>query len=64
MRALLMFLLLGSLFGCGDDVRAPDPKAQSTVLDDQIAAMEKAKAVEAKSLEQKRKLDEQLDNGG
>ncbi len=64
MRLLLIVVLFSCLVGCGDDVRAPAPAPTSTLLDDQKAAMEKAKAVEAQNLDHKRKMDEQLDGGG
>ncbi len=59
-------LLFALLAACGSDPSPPaaEKERTSTVLDDQIKAMDKAKAVEDQQMERKRKLDEQLDGGG
>ena len=62
MRKFLWLPILIALNACSDSAPPPAP-ATSTVLDDQLKAMEKAKAVEAQNAERKRKLDEQLDGG-
>jgi hypothetical protein len=61
-----LLLLLASLLACGSEPPPPPaPKERTpTVLDDQIKAMDKARAVEELELERKRKMDEQLDGGG
>jgi hypothetical protein len=65
-RRMSLLLLLASLLACGSE--PPPPPAQKertpTVFDDQIKAMDKAKAVEEQEMERKRKMDEQLDGGG
>ena len=65
-RALVATALLAALAGCGSE--APPPPAPTertpTVLDEQLKAMDKAKAVEELELERKRKMDEQIDGGG
>ena len=67
-RPILMLGLLTSLaalVACGSE---PPPPAKvertPTVLDDQLKALDKAKAVEQQELERKRKMDEQIDGGG
>lgn len=66
MRSLLP--LVCCLFvACGSEPPPAPPKEQPrqpTVLDDQIRAMDKAKAVEEQEMERKRKMDEQLEGGG
>jgi len=69
MRKILWLPLAIALAACSDSATPPAaPQAatppHSTILDDQLKAMEKAKAVEAKNEERKRKIDEQLDGGG
>lgn len=68
-RMLLLAIALG-LVGCGSEPPPPPPPAPAkpeartpTVLDDQLKAIDKAKAVEAQEMERKRKMDEQLDGG-
>ncbi len=67
MRKFLWLPVLVALGACSDSSPPPPPQAATqptpTVLDDQLEAMEKAKAVEAQNAERKRKLDEQLDGG-
>lgn len=64
-RLIVMLGVLASLGACGSE---PPPPAKTertpTVFDDQIKAIDKAKAVEEQEMERKRKLDEQLDSGG
>ncbi len=65
MRKILWLSMLLALTACSDSSPPPAPEAAAaptpTVLDDQLRAMEKAKAVEAENAERKRKMDEQLD---
>lgn len=66
-RMLLLVIALG-LVACGSEPPPPPapakPEARTpTVLDDQLKAIDKAKAVEAQEMERKRKMDEQLDGG-
>jgi hypothetical protein len=66
-RTLVMLGLLASLAACGSDTPPPPPaktERTRTVFDDQIKTMDKAQAVEDQQMERKRKLDEQLDDGG
>lgn len=66
-RWAMLLLVLSTLWSCGGEPPPPPPREsarQPTVLDDQIKAMDKAKAVEDQEMERKRKLDEQLDGGG
>jgi hypothetical protein len=65
-RRISLLLLLASLLACGSEPRPPPAKKEPapTVFDDQIKAIDKAKAVEDQEMERKRKLDEQLDGGG
>lgn len=65
-RWMIALSLLASLLACSSEPPPPPPqKARTqTVFDDQIKAIDKAKAVEAQEMERKRKLDEQLDGGG
>lgn len=69
-RTLVATALLAALAGCGSEAPPPPPPPASssertpTVLDEQIKAMDKAKAVEELELERKRKIDEQIDGGG
>ena len=67
-RTLVALGLLAALAGCGSEAPPPPPAAPTertpTVLDEQIKAMDKAKAVEELELERKRKMDEQIDGGG
>ena len=63
-RMLLLAIALG-LVGCGSDSPPPPPaktERTPTVFDDQLKAIDKAKAVEEQEMEHKRKLDEQLEN--
>lgn len=65
MRKFCWLPMVLALTACSDSSPPPAPEAAtaptSTVLDDQLKAMEKAKAVEAENAERKRKMDEQLD---
>ena len=66
-RALVATALLAPLAGCGSEAPPPPPaptERTPTVLDEQLKAMDKAKAVEELELERKRKMDEQIDGGG
>lgn len=66
-RILVATALLAALAGCGSEAPPPPPaptERTPTVLDEQIKAMDKAKAVEELELERKRKMDEQIDGGG
>lgn len=68
-RTIVMLGLLASLAACGSDPPPPPPppakvERTPTVLDDQLKAMDKARAVEELELERKRKMDEQIDGGG
>jgi len=69
-RTLVALGLLAALAGCGSEAPPPPPPPAAptertpTVLDEQIKAMDKAKAVEELELERKRKMDEQIDGGG
>lgn len=67
-RTIVMLGLLASLAACGSEPPPPPPPAKvertPTVLDDQLKAMDKARAVEELELERKRKMDEQIDGGG
>ncbi len=66
-RILLLAIAFG-LVACSSEPPPPPPPAKPeartpTVFDDQIKAMDKAKAVEDQEMERKRKMDEQLDGG-
>ncbi len=65
-RTFVMLGLLASLVACGSGTPPPPAKSERTrtVFDDQIKTMDKAQAVEDQQMERKRKLDEQLDDGG
>ena len=66
-RTLVATALLAALAGCGSEAPPPPPaptERTPTVLDEQLKAMDKAKAVEELELERKRKMDEQIDGGG
>lgn len=65
-RWVISLSLLASLVACSSEPPPPQHEEvrKATVFDDQIKAMDKAKAVEAQEMERKRKLDEQLDGGG
>ncbi len=65
MRRIVVVLVLAiGLAACRDrDEPPPDPKAAAVpaVIDAQLQAIEKAKAVEAEVLESKQRTDEALD---
>jgi hypothetical protein len=66
-RMLLPVIALG-LVACGSEPPPPPPPADAgagspTLLDDQIKAIDKAKAVAEQEQERQRKMDEQLDGG-
>lgn len=66
-RTIVTLGLLAALAACGSDAPPPPPaktERTPTVFDDQLKAIDKAKAVEEQEMEHKRKLDEQLENGG
>jgi outer membrane biogenesis lipoprotein LolB len=61
----VLILMLALLSACSSE--APPPPAEpkepvKTVLDDQLKAIDKAKAVEEIGMDHKRQIDEQLDN--
>lgn len=66
-RMLLLAIALG-LVACSSEPPPAPPPAQADapapgVLDDQIKAIDKAKAAADQELERQRKMDEQLDGG-
>ncbi len=65
-RWTILLTLLATLLACGSGPPPPPAKTEPapTVLDDQLKAMDKARAVEDQEMERKRKMDEQLDGGG
>ena len=73
-RTILLASALLALSACGGKPDAEAPKAdattpvaakQKTVIDDQLKAMEKAKAVEQQLQDEKEKHDKDIDaNGG
>jgi hypothetical protein len=68
MRAsICLLLLLGSLAGCDGKPQAePEPppmKPEDTAFGDMTKAMDRAKGVEATTLERKQELDSALEEG-
>jgi hypothetical protein len=65
-RWTILLALAATLLACGSEPPPPPVKTEPapTVLDDQLKAMDKARAVEDLEMERKRKMDEQLDDGG
>lgn len=68
-RMLLPVIALG-LAACGSEPPPPPPPPPAnagagspTLLDDQIKAIDKAKAIAEQEQERQRKMDEQLDGG-
>lgn len=61
MRKLLWMSLMLVLAACDDPAPTPPAPPQATVLDGQLKALEKAKAVEAQAAEHKRAMDEKID---
>lgn len=68
MQALLMALIsLGACSSSEEPVPQPAPpshKPAPALLDDQLKAIDKAKAVEDDVLEQKKQMDRQIENQG
>lgn len=65
-RLAMLILMVAALSACGSDAPPPPATPQEpvkTVLDDQLKAIDKAKAVEDIGMDHKRQVDEQLDNG-
>jgi hypothetical protein len=64
MRGFALALSVLLLAGCMDDPQPPPTERQPTVLDDQLKAIDRAKAVEHDVLDEKARQDAEIEAQG